>query len=126
MQAPVRRTDWRSLNVPDRLPERRAAPGWAGAHVVSLELAARSTPDLAPVSGTVVRGHRAVVLAVCCLSLFMVGLDNTIVNVGLPSIGHDLHAGVSGLQWTIPAYTMPLAHLLMFSGAVADRVGRRP
>ena len=64
-------------------------------------------------------------LAVCCMSLFMVGLDNTIVNVGLPDIGRDLHAGVSGLQWTVAAYTIALAALLMFSGAVADRIGRR-
>src|SRR5579863_2452627 len=55
----------------------------------------------------------------------MVGLDNTIVNVGLPSIGRDLHAGVSGLQWTVAAYTIALAALLMFSGALADRIGRR-
>jgi EmrB/QacA subfamily drug resistance transporter len=64
-------------------------------------------------------------LAVCCMSLFMVGLDNTIVNVGLPSIGRSLHAGVSGLQWTVAAYTIVLAALLMFAGALADRVGRR-
>jgi EmrB/QacA subfamily drug resistance transporter len=64
-------------------------------------------------------------LAVCCMSLFMVGLDNTIVNVGLPSIGKTLHAGVSGLQWTVASYTIVLAALLMFSGALADRVGRR-
>ncbi|HEY1625929.1 MAG TPA: MFS transporter [Streptosporangiaceae bacterium] len=64
-------------------------------------------------------------LAVCCMSLFMVGLDNTIVNVGLPSIGRSLHAGVSGLQWTIAAYTIVLAGLLMFAGALADRIGRR-
>src|SRR6188472_692143 len=71
------------------------------------------------------RGRRGLMLAVCCMSLFMVGLDNTIVNVGLPDIGRDLHAGVSGLQWTIAAYTIALAALLMFSGAVADRIGRR-
>ena len=64
-------------------------------------------------------------LAVCCMSLFMVGLDNTIVNVGLPSIGRSLHAGVAGLQWTVAAYTIVLASLLMFSGALADRIGRR-
>ena len=52
-----------------------------------------------------------VVLAVCCLSLFIVGLDVTIVNVALPSIGRDLHASVSGLQWTIDAYTLVLASL---------------
>src|SRR6266566_2941981 len=71
------------------------------------------------------RGRRGLMLAVCCMSLFMVGLDNTIVNVGLPDIGRDLHAGVSGLQWTVAAYTIALAALLMFSGAVADRIGRR-
>ena len=58
------------------------------------------------------RGRRALMLAVCCMSLFMVGLDNTIVNVGLPSIGRDLHAGVSGLQWTIAAYTIVARVLL--------------
>jgi EmrB/QacA subfamily drug resistance transporter len=70
-------------------------------------------------------GRRGLVLAVCCMSLFMVGLDNTIVNVGLPSIGRSLHAGVAGLQWTVAAYTIVLAALLMFAGALADRIGRR-
>ena len=64
-------------------------------------------------------------LAICCTSLFMVGLDNTIVNVGLPSIGRSLHTAVSGLQWTVAGYTIVLASLLMFSGAAADRIGRR-
>jgi EmrB/QacA subfamily drug resistance transporter len=69
--------------------------------------------------------RRLLVLAICCMSLFIVGLDVTVVNVALPSIGHDLHAGVSGLQWTIDAYTLVLASLLMLSGATADRIGRR-
>jgi EmrB/QacA subfamily drug resistance transporter len=69
--------------------------------------------------------RRHLVLAICCMSLFIVGLDVTIVNVALPSIGHDLHTGVSGLQWTIDAYTLVLASLLMLSGSTADRVGRR-
>ncbi len=64
-------------------------------------------------------------LVICCLSLFIVGMDTTIVNVALPSIGRDLHASVSGLQWTIDGYTLVLASLLMLSGATADRVGRR-
>jgi len=59
------------------------------------------------------------------MSLFIVGLDSTIVNVALPSIGRELHAAVSGLQWTIDAYTLVLASLLMFSGSTADRIGRR-
>jgi EmrB/QacA subfamily drug resistance transporter len=71
------------------------------------------------------RQRRLLVLAICCLSLFIVGLDATIVNVALPSIGRDLHSSVSGLQWTIDAYTLVLASLLMFSGSTADRIGRR-
>jgi EmrB/QacA subfamily drug resistance transporter len=78
-----------------------------------------------PAPAGISSGRRALMLAVCCMSLFMVGLDNTIVNVGLPTIGRDLHAGVSGLQWTVASYTIALAALLMFAGALADRVGRR-
>jgi EmrB/QacA subfamily drug resistance transporter len=70
------------------------------------------------------RNRRIGVLFICCLSLFIVGLDVTVVNVALPSIGRDLGAGIAGLQWTIDAYTVVLAGLLMFSGSIADRVGR--
>ncbi len=59
------------------------------------------------------------------MSLLIVGLDNTIVNVALPSIGRELHTTVSGLQWTVDAYTLVLASLLMLSGSMADRLGRR-
>jgi len=65
------------------------------------------------------------VLAICCMSLFIVGLDVTVVNVALPSIQHQLHASVSGLQWVVAAYSLVLASLLMLSGSTADRVGRR-
>ncbi len=65
------------------------------------------------------------VLATCCLSVFIAGLDVTIVNVALPSIQGALHASVSGLQWTIDAYTLVIACLLMLSGSLADRFGRR-
>jgi EmrB/QacA subfamily drug resistance transporter len=65
------------------------------------------------------------VLLICCLSLFIVGLDITVVNVALPSIGEDLNASVSGLQWTVGAYTVVMASLLMFAGSTADRFGRR-
>src|SRR4051794_39431351 len=58
------------------------------------------------------------------MSLLIVGLDNTIVNVALPSIRQDLHASVSELQWTVDAYTLVLASLLMVSGSTADRLGR--
>jgi EmrB/QacA subfamily drug resistance transporter len=65
------------------------------------------------------------VLAICCLSLFIVGLDSTVVNLALPSIRSELNASVSKLQWTIDAYTLVIAGLLMLSGSTADRIGRR-
>src|SRR5437660_9819366 len=76
-------------------------------------------------AGELSRQRRFLVLAVCSMSLLIVGLDTTIVNVALPSIRRELHASVSGLQWTIDAYTLVLASLLMLSGSTADRVGRR-
>jgi EmrB/QacA subfamily drug resistance transporter len=69
--------------------------------------------------------RRWTVLAICCLSLFLVGLDTTVVNVGLPSIGAGLQVGTRGLEWTVDAYTLVLAGLLISSGALADRIGRR-
>jgi EmrB/QacA subfamily drug resistance transporter len=75
--------------------------------------------------GQLTVGRRRLILAICCLSLLIVGLDSTIVNVALPSIQQSLHASVSGLQWTIDAYTLVLASLLMLSGSTADRFGRR-
>ncbi|MBY8887857.1 MFS transporter [Streptomyces sp. PTM05] len=71
------------------------------------------------------RRRRLLVLAICCMSLLIVSLDNTVLNVALPSMQRELHAGVSGLQWTIDAYTLVLASLLMLSGSTADRIGRR-
>ena len=64
------------------------------------------------------------ILAVCCMSLFVVGTDATIVNIALPSIQRAFGASVGGLQWTIDAYTLVLGSLLL-SGATADRFGRR-
>jgi EmrB/QacA subfamily drug resistance transporter len=69
--------------------------------------------------------HRYLILAICCMSLLIVSLDTTIVNIALPSLRTDLHASVSGLQWTIDAYTLVLASLLVLSGSTADRIGRR-
>ncbi|CAM5552373.1 MFS transporter [Streptomyces abikoensis] len=71
------------------------------------------------------RRRRMLVLAICCTSLLMVSLDNTILNVALPSMQRDLHTTVPGLQWTIDAYTLVLASLLMLAGSTADRLGRK-
>jgi EmrB/QacA subfamily drug resistance transporter len=59
------------------------------------------------------------------MSLLIVGMDVTIVNVALPSIQHDLHASLAGLQWILDAYTLVVATLLMLSGSMSDRFGRR-
>ena len=69
--------------------------------------------------------HSYLILAICCFSLFIVSLDVTVVNVALPSLGRDLHAGVTSLQWTLDAYTLTLASLLVLAGSTADRLGRR-
>ncbi len=71
------------------------------------------------------RRRRIGILLICSMSLLIVGLDVTIVNVALPSIRRDFHAPLSGLQWTVDAYTLVLASLLMLSGSTADRLGRR-
>jgi EmrB/QacA subfamily drug resistance transporter len=65
------------------------------------------------------------ILAICCFSLFIVGLDVTVVNVALPSIDRELHAGIAGLQWTVDAYTVVMGSLLMLAGSTADRLGRK-
>src|SRR5947208_15034078 len=83
--------------------------------------AALLRPTAGPAS---TRRGRLVVLAICCMSIFVVSLDNTIVNVALPSIRRELGASVSQLQWVVDAYTVVLASLLVLSGSVADRVGR--
>jgi EmrB/QacA subfamily drug resistance transporter len=69
--------------------------------------------------------HANLVLAICCMSLLLVGMDVTIVNVALPAIQRDLHASFAGLQWVLDAYTLVVASLLMFSGSMSDRFGRR-
>ncbi|MEV0986601.1 MFS transporter [Streptomyces sp. NPDC049949] len=71
------------------------------------------------------RRRRMLVLAICCMSLLIVSLDVTVLNVALPSMRRELGASVSGMQWTIDAYTLVLASLLMLAGSTADRIGRR-
>lgn len=65
------------------------------------------------------------VLAICCMSTFVVGLDITVVNIALPDIGRGLHASVAELQWSVSAFTLVMASLLMLAGSTADRFGRK-
>ncbi|WP_308211368.1 MFS transporter [Actinomadura rupiterrae] len=67
----------------------------------------------------------ALVLAICCLSLLIVGLDNTIVTIALPRMRADLHAPLSLSQWTVDSYQLVLGALLLTAGSLADRWGRR-
>jgi EmrB/QacA subfamily drug resistance transporter len=71
------------------------------------------------------RRRRRLVLAICCASIIVVVMDISIVNVALPAIRRDLHTSVSGLQWTVDAYTLVLASFLVLAGSAADRIGRR-
>ena len=64
-------------------------------------------------------------LGAMCFALFMLMLDNTVVNVALPSIQRDLHASLSALEWTINAYTLTLAVFMVTGGRLGDIFGRR-
>ncbi|MDQ1377897.1 MAG: hypothetical protein QOE15_2070 [Acidimicrobiaceae bacterium] len=64
-------------------------------------------------------------LAVLCFSLLVIGVDNTILNVALPTLVRDLHATASQLQWIVDAYTLVFAGLLLTAGSLGDRFGRK-
>jgi MFS family permease len=64
------------------------------------------------------RRRRLLVLATCCASIVVVVMDISIVNVALPAMRRDLHASVSGLQWTADAYTLVLASFLVLAGPI--------
>src|SRR4051812_2180706 len=72
-----------------------------------------------------VYGRRWWILAVLCLSLLIVGIDGTIVNVALPSIVRELGASSSQLQWIVDAYTLVFASFLLLAGSLGDRYGRK-
>jgi EmrB/QacA subfamily drug resistance transporter len=69
--------------------------------------------------------RKTIILLSCCLSLLIVSMDMTIVNVAIPAIRTDLNATPSQLQWVVDVYTLVLASLLILAGATGDRFGRR-
>ncbi len=87
---------------------------------MAIETAAGAEPGLL-LKSTQGRG----VLAATILGSGLASLDGTVVNVALPRIGADLDAGLTALQWTVNAYTLTLAGLLLLGGALGDRLGRR-
>lgn len=84
-------------------------------------MALHQAPPTTSLSG---RG-RALALLVICAAELLVVLDNTIVNVALPSIGVELQTSMSGLQWVVDAYTLTFAGFLLALGHFGDRYGRR-
>jgi EmrB/QacA subfamily drug resistance transporter len=83
-----------------------------------------TTPATVAAADPATHTRPRLVLAICCMSLLIVGMDVTIVNVALPSIRRDFDASVTSLQWTTAAYTVVLASLLMLGGSMGDRLGR--
>ncbi len=85
------------------------------------------TPSTVPdtKSDGIGRHQRYMVFAICCVAVMVAMMDISIVNIALPSIRRDLHTTISGLQWTIDAYTLVLASFVVLAGSIADRVGRR-
>src|SRR3984893_14794175 len=69
--------------------------------------------------------RRWLVLPVLCLSVFLVVVDNTIVNVALPTLNRHLGASISSLQWIVDAYSLAFAGLLLAGGGIGDRMGRK-
>jgi EmrB/QacA subfamily drug resistance transporter len=84
-----------------------------------------SAVTAAPVPTNEAHPRRWLVLVVMCLSLLLIVMDNTIVNVALPTIQNDLDATTSQLQWIVDAYILVFAGLLLTMGALGDRFGRR-
>ncbi len=73
----------------------------------------------------VVKGHPIAALVVISLSVFVISVDATIVNVALPTLSRELNADTAQLQWIVDAYTLVMSGLLLSAGSLSDRYGRR-
>ena len=73
----------------------------------------------------VIRDHPIAALAVICLSVFVISVDATIVNVAIPTLSRELDADTAQLQWIVDAYTLVMSGLLLSAGSLSDRFGRR-
>ncbi|HEY6471633.1 MAG TPA: MFS transporter [Acidimicrobiales bacterium] len=79
----------------------------------------------APGGGASLTERRWLILPVLCLSVFLVVVDNTIVNVALPTLNSHLGASITSLQWIVDAYSLAFAGLLLVGGGIGDRLGRK-
>src|SRR3954471_22210493 len=78
-----------------------------------------------PMDDTAIYARRWWALAVLCMSLFVIVLDNTILNVALPALRSSVDASTSQLQWIVDGYTLVVACLLLTAGSIGDRFGRK-
>ena len=69
--------------------------------------------------------RKRLTLAACILGSSLAFIDGSVMNVALPAIDHDLHAGATGLTWLINAYLLCLSALILLGGAAGDHAGRR-
>src|SRR3954466_1272499 len=76
-------------------------------------------------STPVFKGHPITALVFICLSVFVISVDATIVNVALPTLSRELSADTAQLQWIVDAYTLVMSGLLLSAGSLSDRYGRR-
>ena len=83
----------------------------------------QATPSQAPSSLSA--RTRWLALAVLCVTVLIANLDNTVLNVALPTLVRDLHASTSDLQWIVDSYIIVYAGLLLAAGSLADRIGRK-
>jgi EmrB/QacA subfamily drug resistance transporter len=91
------------------------------------EVTVMTAVDTPPRSGGAAQSgdRRWIVLPVLCLSVFLVVVDNTIVNVALPTLNRTLGASITELQWIVDAYSLAFAGLLLAGGGIGDRLGRK-
>src|SRR5438067_3208419 len=82
--------------------------------------------DSANRRGEPARSRRWAILATIIAFEFVIELDTSIVNIALPTLGRQLHASTSELQWVVDSYVLVLASLLLFTGTIVDRIGGRP
>src|SRR5579884_1742717 len=88
-----------------------------------ISLRTRGGPDMD--TAAIVYRRRWWTLVVLCFSLLVIGVDNTILNVALPTLVRELNATSSQLQWIVDAYTLVVAGLLLTAGSLGDRFGRK-
>jgi EmrB/QacA subfamily drug resistance transporter len=119
------RAAFRYETVAFRISEVYLAPTYRNGTVSFHLPAAEGDPPAMPPSHSAPDPRRWWGLAVLCLSLITISVDNTILNVALPTLASELDASASQLQWIVDAYMLVFAGLLLTAGALGDRFGRR-